>query len=60
VNKEKFNEITVSDNGIGIPKDDLEKLLKHDVRYSTEGTSKEKGSTPFSDSNIHPPSLVTI
>jgi signal transduction histidine kinase len=42
--KGKFVEITVADNGIGIPKDDLEKLFKDDVRYSTEGTKQEKGT----------------
>lgn len=42
--KDMIVEITVSDNGVGIAEIDLEKLFRDDVRYSTEGTSKEQGT----------------
>jgi len=37
-------EVIVSDNGVGIPSEDLNKLFKIDVHYSTKGTSDEKGT----------------
>ncbi len=37
-------ELTISDSGIGIPKENLEKLFKLDEIISTVGTGNEKGS----------------
>ncbi len=37
-------KVKVSDNGIGIPDNDLEKILRIDIRYTTEGTAEEKGT----------------
>jgi signal transduction histidine kinase/ligand-binding sensor domain-containing protein len=37
-------EISVSDNGIGIPKENIDKLFKLDSNISTKGTAKEKGT----------------
>jgi len=37
-------EITVSDNGIGINEENLEKLFKEECRFTTEGTAKERGT----------------
>ena len=37
-------EINISDNGIGIRKEDLNKLFRIDVKSSTIGTSAEKGT----------------
>jgi CheY-like chemotaxis protein/two-component sensor histidine kinase len=39
-----FEEITVSDTGLGLSKEDIKKLFKIDVQHSTCGTAKEKGS----------------
>ncbi|MDR3609785.1 MAG: HAMP domain-containing sensor histidine kinase [Ignavibacteriaceae bacterium] len=36
--------INVTDNGIGIAEEDISRLFAKDVRYSTEGTAKEKGT----------------
>ena len=36
--------LTVKDNGIGIPKNDLDKLFRIDIKYSNMGTSEEKGT----------------
>jgi signal transduction histidine kinase len=36
--------INVTDNGIGIAEEDISKLFAKDVRYSTDGTAKEKGT----------------
>lgn len=36
--------ITVSDNGVGIARNEMEKLFKIDVVHSTLGTQKEKGT----------------
>ena len=44
VKKDMIVEITVSDNGVGIAEGDLGKLFRDDVRYSTEGSSKEQGT----------------
>src|SRR5665647_1308230 len=43
---EKQNEIifSVSDNGVGISKDGIEKLFRIDQSYSTTGTSEETGT----------------
>lgn len=44
--KEKQNEllVSVSDTGVGISKDNCEKLFKIDETYSSPGTNKEKGT----------------
>ena len=42
--KEKFVEIGISDNGVGISKNDFDKIFRIDVHYSTSGTSDEKGT----------------
>lgn len=39
-----FVELSVADNGIGIPKDAVEKLFRSDVHYTTKGTNRERGS----------------
>jgi signal transduction histidine kinase len=39
-----FAEVSVSDTGVGISKEDLDKLFKLEVHYTTEGTAKEKGT----------------
>ncbi len=43
-NKENNVEISVVDNGVGIRKEDQEKLFKIDQHLTTQGTSEEKGS----------------
>ena len=42
--KEDHVEINVFDNGVGIAKDDLDKIFRIDVHYSTQGTAQEKGT----------------
>ncbi|NOQ24928.1 MAG: PAS domain S-box protein [Bacteroidales bacterium] len=37
-------EISVKDNGIGIPKESIDKLFKIETTFSTYGTNKEKGT----------------
>ncbi|MDR3610117.1 MAG: PAS domain-containing sensor histidine kinase [Ignavibacteriaceae bacterium] len=44
VQKGRFVEITVEDNGVGIPSNAINKLFRMDLYYSTEGTSNESGS----------------
>jgi len=39
-----FVEITVSDNGVGIKSDVLQKIFADDEFYSTKGTDKEQGT----------------
>lgn len=43
---EKQNEllVSVSDNGVGMPKEHLEKLFRIDESYSTSGTKNESGT----------------
>lgn len=41
---DNFLEINVTDTGIGIPMDNLEKLFQPDVYFSTKGTAKETGA----------------
>ncbi|ANQ49127.1 HAMP domain-containing histidine kinase [Flammeovirga sp. MY04] len=36
-------KIVISDNGVGMSKENLDKLMNPEVQYSTKGTSKEKG-----------------
>lgn len=40
----QFTEICIQDTGIGIKKDDIEKLFKIDEYHSTNGTLEEKGT----------------
>ena len=44
ISKNRFVEIIIADNGVGIAKEDISKLFKIDVSYSTMGTAKEKGT----------------
>lgn len=37
-------EVTISDNGVGINEENLEKLFRIDVHHSTKGTDSEKGT----------------
>ena len=37
-------EITIKDEGVGIDKDDLDKLFKIDIKHSTPGTANEHGT----------------
>ena len=39
-----FVRISVEDNGTGISEDDLQKLFRDDLNYTTIGTSKERGT----------------
>jgi two-component system, sensor histidine kinase and response regulator len=41
---DKFIELSVSDNGVGINQADVEKLFKIDAKHSTKGTFGEKGT----------------
>ena len=41
---DSFLEINITDSGIGIPMDNLEKLFQPDVYFSTKGTAKETGA----------------
>ena len=42
--EEKFLEVEVKDEGVGISKENMEKLFRIDVKYKTLGTSGEKGT----------------
>ncbi len=37
-------QISLSDNGVGIEKEDIDKLFRTDIHHSTRGTAKEKGT----------------
>lgn len=39
-----FQEVTIEDNGVGIPDNVIDKLFRVDVHISTKGTSKEDGT----------------
>lgn len=41
--EEGILEITIEDNGVGIRKEDLDKLFRIDVNFSTNGTNSEPG-----------------
>lgn len=42
--KNNIVEISVADNGVGISKENMDKIFRIDVPHSTEGTAKEKGT----------------
>jgi len=42
--KNKFVEVTIKDNGVGIPKGNINKLFMIDEHVSTVGTDKERGT----------------
>lgn len=42
--KEGFVEFTIADNGIGIRSQDIAKLFKIDISFSTLGTAREQGT----------------
>jgi len=42
--RDKYIEITVSDTGIGIKKENMEKLFRIDENFSTKGTNDETGT----------------
>ena len=44
IEKNKHLEIEIADTGIGISKDNLDKLFKPDHKFHTVGTEKEKGT----------------
>jgi len=47
VNENRFNdyiEYTVSDSGVGIKEQDIEKLFRIDMSFTTKGTKQEKGT----------------
>lgn len=44
VEAEDFYSISVSDNGIGIKAEDMQKLFRIDVQHTTLGTAREKGT----------------
>jgi signal transduction histidine kinase len=43
-NEDKFVRVTVADNGIGMLPEDIAKLFRIDINYSTLGTRQEKGT----------------
>jgi signal transduction histidine kinase len=44
VKKENFVEVTITDNGLGISKENQRKLFRIDQQFKTEGTANEKGT----------------
>jgi signal transduction histidine kinase len=44
VMENKHVEVEVADSGVGISKDNLDKLFRLDHKIQTEGTAKEKGT----------------
>jgi PAS domain S-box-containing protein len=42
--KENFVEVTITDTGIGISKENQKKLFRIDQQFKTEGTANEKGT----------------
>ena len=41
---EKFIHVAIKDNGTGIQDENLEKLFRPEIHFSTRGTANEKGS----------------
>jgi signal transduction histidine kinase len=39
-----YIEIIIEDNGVGISEEDLDKIFRIDIKYSTPGTADERGS----------------
>lgn len=44
IERQKFVEIQVEDNGVGIPAEDIKELFNPDIRHTTQGTHKEQGT----------------
>lgn len=44
LNDNNFIEVTISDNGVGISKETIEKLFRIETNVTTYGTEKEKGT----------------
>jgi len=44
VQQNKLIEVSIADDGVGIPKEDINKLFKLETNISTYGTEKEKGT----------------
>jgi len=42
--KSRFIEFSIKDNGVGIKKENIDKLFNVDAKYTSEGTKGEKGS----------------
>ena len=44
--EKKVNDIvlTVQDSGVGIPKNDINKLFRIDIKYTNIGTAEERGT----------------
>ncbi|MCB1191330.1 MAG: hybrid sensor histidine kinase/response regulator [Leptospiraceae bacterium] len=42
--KDKFVEICVSDNGVGIKPENIDNIFRIDIKHTTLGTEKEKGT----------------
>ncbi|MBN1181988.1 MAG: PAS domain S-box protein [Bacteroidales bacterium] len=44
IKRKNYLELFIEDNGVGIPKEELNKLFKIDEDYTTRGTDNEKGT----------------
>lgn len=44
LNDNNFIEVTISDNGVGMPSETIEKLFRIETNVTTYGTEKEKGT----------------
>jgi signal transduction histidine kinase len=42
--EDKYVKLTVKDSGVGISEQNIQKLFKIDVNFSTQGTHKERGT----------------
>ncbi|MBF0101391.1 MAG: hybrid sensor histidine kinase/response regulator [Desulfobacterales bacterium] len=43
-NNQSYIQVNVKDTGVGIAKEDMDKLFRVDVKYSNSGTNNEKGT----------------